>query len=76
MSNAITADSFALVGRSARRRLLFPFGQLLAIAKGLFDRRRHAENLIVSRYAGCSWGDMTERRLNDDLANSNWSHFC
>ena len=75
MSDAISVQPFAPVVSSINRRLSPNIILSAAIAALLLNRRRQAENFIASRYEGCSLGDTSERSLNNDIANCDWTRF-
>lgn len=75
MSELTTVAPFTLPAKPKRRYLRTIIARSMALAENLFDRQREREQLILSRYAGCSWGDATERRINADIAKCNWTRF-
>jgi hypothetical protein len=46
--------------------------RIRTVSAKLLDSDARAEREIIARYAGCSWCDSVERRLNDDIE----SHHC
>jgi hypothetical protein len=44
----------------------------VALFAGILNRRSCAEQEIVARYECHSWGDSTERKMNEDIANLHW----
>jgi hypothetical protein len=51
---------------------VLPFARIVALFAGILDRRSRTEQEIVARYECHSWGDSTERKMNDDIANFRW----
>jgi hypothetical protein len=49
-----------------------PLARIVALFAGILDRRAGTEHEIVARYECHSWGDSTERKMNDDIANFRW----
>ena len=73
MSQVTSVAPFMLAAKPERGHLRPVIGRLSAVAEKLLSRQRQREHFIASRYAGCSWGDATERRINDDIAKCNWT---
>jgi hypothetical protein len=49
-----------------------PLKRIVALFAGILDRRARTEHEIAARYECHSWGDSTERKMNDDIANLRW----
>jgi hypothetical protein len=75
MLQLTTVEPSALAANPAHKRLQSIIGRLTSVAEALFDQRRWAENFIAARYSGWGWNDTTERKINADVANCNWTRF-
>jgi len=73
MSQVTIVFPFTLAAKPEHGYLRRIVGRLRAVAEKLFSRQRQREQLIASHYAGCSWGDATERRINDEIGKLNWT---
>lgn len=71
MSQVTTIASFTLTAKPERAYLRPVIDRLTTIGKNLLSLQRQRDHLIASQYAGCSWGDATERRINADITKCN-----
>ena len=71
MSQVTTIAPFTLAAKPDRGYSRPIISRLCSVAAKLFSRKRQTEHFIASHYTGCSWGDATERRINDDVAKCN-----